>query len=228
MRGTPEGQQTNTNKIGITPAHAGNTDCNGFRRFIRKDHPRTCGEHFTLNSKLITHLGSPPHMRGTPDKPAFNAFSLRITPAHAGNTSPISIAGSAGRDHPRTCGEHMVRTACARRGLGSPPHMRGTQRQSRCAPYMERITPAHAGNTEKTANNESSGKDHPRTCGEHFRRFPSLSCPVGSPPHMRGTQSVVNEKQGSLGITPAHAGNTRVAGEQYALRGDHPRTCGEH
>ena len=49
---------------GITPACAGTTHrrCRHLRRLW--DHPRMCGDHYTVHSLLLFLLGSPPHVRG--------------------------------------------------------------------------------------------------------------------------------------------------------------------
>ena len=70
--------------------------------------------------------------------------------------------------------------------------------------------------------------DHPRTCGEHIL-IPSFCwCEKGSSPHMRGTRSYGDTGARTLGIIPAHAGNTGAFTRTERDFGDHPRTCGEH
>ena len=86
MRGTPEHIASKAFAFGITPAHAGNTShlCNN--RVAVRDHPRACGEHALRNGDDDGFSGSPPRMRGTPQKPGSHSVFGGITPAHAGNT----------------------------------------------------------------------------------------------------------------------------------------------
>ena len=173
-----------------------------------RDHPSTCGEHHFKTSDSTLPLGSPPHMRGTRVDWATFENDLRITPAHAGNTTVMDVCQVAGKDHPRTCGEHPRRGTGGHGLEGSPPHMRVTP--SACSPPGEyqRITPAHAGNTM------------------FDRRLPLHR--QGSPPHMRGTPPVPIINITVIRITPAHAGNTFYLIDVISGIQDHPRTCGEH
>ena len=109
----------------ITPAYAGSTSTNSRSNSNVSDHPRICGEHGMLRGKNVVLLGSPPHMRGAPDKEFKEKFSAGITPAYAGSTSsPISCTNFL-KDHPRICGEHQGGGGVSIPGRGSPPHMRG-------------------------------------------------------------------------------------------------------
>ena len=53
---------------GIIPAYAGNTLCGYRGHGLAWDHPRVCGEHWTLNLSVTSWPGSSPRMRGTPDR----------------------------------------------------------------------------------------------------------------------------------------------------------------
>ena len=70
-------------------------------------------------------------------------------------------------------------------------------------------------------------EDHPRTCGE--KRIACVFCHIimGSPPHMRGKDGIIQLPVGAGGITPAHAGKSPQDGIDFFRNGDHPRTCGE-
>ena len=65
-RGTPYGYRGGLVFTGITPACAGNTLIDAILHEAIEDHPRMRGEHRVLTQKESTHLGSPPHARGTP------------------------------------------------------------------------------------------------------------------------------------------------------------------
>ena len=147
MRGTLKIAESRKINGRITPAHAGNTMPDWKISTWLKDHPRTCGEHHFHGGFKNLRQGSPPHMRGTHAAEVVRKSDDGITPAHAGNT-PIDINARTWRkDHPRTCGEHIAGTVYVAVFAGSPPHMRGTHISRRNSPRVQRITPAHAGNT---------------------------------------------------------------------------------
>ena len=70
-------------------------------------------------------------------------------------------------------------------------------------------------------------KDHPRTCGEKVFPAVCLGFAVGSPPHMRGKEENMENKQQGRRITPAHAGKSAMKTPVSVMHQDHPRTCGE-
>ena len=141
---------------------------------------------FQLSSQWIT-----PHMRGTPAYARANLWSVRITPHMRGNTRRKDGAMERQKDHPRTCGEHVVVCAFVCVAQDHPahagntagdaarvclqqritPHMRGTL--SKILPVVvDEDHPAHAGNTWSLASQGSCGVacqtlGSPRTCGEH-------------------------------------------------------------
>ena len=155
-------------------------------------------------------------------------LTINIIPAHAGNTWNAPTCWANKRDHPRTCGEHLIDSA--RRGLwsGSSPHMRGTQQRALADVNAIGIIPAHAGNTHPPTPYNTSGRDHPRTCGEHILLTNVLTGAWGSSPRMRGTRELGGPAAPGLGIIPAHAGNTSRFSKSSAAAWDHPRACGEH
>ena len=147
-------------------------------------------------------------MRGTQSVRRNNRPSVRIIPAHAGNT--VSIASCSGRrqDHPRTCGEHFLTRHVRQMRQESSPHMRGTFPRIRPCTGTGGIIPAHAGNTRRLGPISSTCRDHPRTCGEHALQIGFPRTLAGSSPHMRGTLEVLQRIFHGDGIIPAHAGNT--------------------
>ena len=96
MRGTHGDSTSGPLADGIIPAHAGNTlarltweyapsgssphmrgtpPARSRRVRLRRDHPRTCGEHGTSTASSSAVMGSSPHMRGTPrDNPRPSPF----------------------------------------------------------------------------------------------------------------------------------------------------------
>ena len=91
----------------ITPAPAGKTVYVLVCVFIRRDHPRTCGENPVVPESPMQCKGSPPHLRGKLLAILYDMCCLRITPAPAGKTTIADVLGSGAGDHPRTCGENF-------------------------------------------------------------------------------------------------------------------------
>ena len=112
-------------RFGITPAYAGKRQ--RLRRYPQgdRDHPRVCGEKYTV-------------------LPA-NMCTVRITPAYAGKSSSAARTLSSGGDHPRVCGEKEQVDIAAEVVPGSPPRMRGKADDMPTKALVNRITPAYAG-----------------------------------------------------------------------------------
>ena len=69
---------------------------------------------------------------------------------------------------------------------GSSPHVRGAPGGDGLECRGIGIIPACAGSTIKVVERRSRRGDHPRMCGEHFRRVIVASTLQGSSPHVRG------------------------------------------
>ena len=154
---------------GITPAHAGKRGLLALRMYRSGDHPRPCGEKGYPSSASMTTGGSPPPMRGKVHLSTFSSQLCGITPAHAGKRPLPPCAQVWRRDHPRPCGE---KTGARWRGgwrAGSPPPMRGKERQPPDRRGGSRITPAHAGKSQRRDCADRRRRDHPRPCGEKGR-----------------------------------------------------------
>ena len=167
-------------------------------------------------------------MRGTPGQPRRSADVVGIIPAHAGNTQSRCGDFTCSWDHPRACGEHRTDVYRLKAKLGSSPRMRGTLIINLPLKDVDGIIPAHAGNTCHPCSACFAARDHPRACGEH-RRIDSWFSPLlGSSPRMRGTLEWARDNGYSVGIIPAHAGNTHYSPVNAVHPWDHPRACGEH
>ena len=90
------------------PARAGNTYLRRRRFRSRTVHPRSRGEHITLDAAPEGTTGSSPLARGTPA----SGFGLdgprRFIPARAGNTSRRRTLSMRLSVHPRSRGEHVT------------------------------------------------------------------------------------------------------------------------
>ena len=94
-----------------------------------------------------------------------------ITPAHAGKSFHIVMNFLTRQDHPRTCGEKLTKNPNMVTPQGSPPHMRGKGKVNFCIGELYRITPAHAGKRNYLLKLCMVCQDHPRTCGEKFKKI---------------------------------------------------------
>ena len=74
----------------IIPAHAGQTPPSTTRDICRPDHPRACGANAARLAPRRFPSGSSPRMRGKRRRPTLFHDSIRIIPAHAGQTSDNS------------------------------------------------------------------------------------------------------------------------------------------
>ena len=209
MRGTLHKVAVHVNGVGIIPAYAGNTSRPPQRRHSPRDHPRVCGEHIDWGYMQDPFVGSSPRMRGTPLKAAYPSGSPGIIPAYAGNTGEASESMACGRDHPRVCGEHDVKSHYRPPPPGSSPRMRGTHAHRAYRRRHGGIIPAYAGNTPGSTLRRCSPWDHPRVCGEHYvLPLCSISC-NGSSPRMRGTRISPIRVRVKSGSSPRMRGTLR-------------------
>ena len=105
--------------------------------------------------------------------------------------------------------------------------MRGKEGRRPCVVGVPGITPAYAGKSVINGSEWLSSRDHPRICGEKTWGFVQAGLPVGSPPHMRGKETVLGSRVSTSGITPAYAGKSVNRYHDYFSSRDHPRICGE-
>ena len=75
---------------GITPACAGKTCLKSMAGFVRRDHPRVCGENALRFVGFSGIAGSPPRVRGKPSSHSLHFQVVGITPACAGKTGAES------------------------------------------------------------------------------------------------------------------------------------------
>ena len=88
MRGKRISKDAQRRERRITPAHAGKTLSIDIVSITCTDHPRACGENDIYLRGSMRFRGSPPRMRGKLSPQGISAYTARITPAHAGKTSP--------------------------------------------------------------------------------------------------------------------------------------------
>ena len=109
MRGKQPDSLVFGKKNRITPADAGKTGTISITDDYVQDHPRGCGENAFPSSPTAVTEGSPPRMRGKLDIDEATGGRIGITPADAGKTLwQWSIVRDT-RDHPRGCGENVIK-----------------------------------------------------------------------------------------------------------------------
>ena len=133
--------------VRITPARAGKTPTRSKHTRMSADHPRACGENEHISRYPAFCGGSPPRVRGKRTEIFDPLDRFRITPARAGKTCDGHAAFTGYRDHPRACGENVLREEEVLLNRGSPPRVRGKQGLEVVCARIRRITPARAGKT---------------------------------------------------------------------------------
>ena len=154
MRGTQMQSRIGERAVRIIPADAENTMSNS---------------PICAPASLDDRSGSSPRMRRTLQRDRHLLQMCGIIPADAGNTCSAWSKICFCWDHPRGCGEHMMRRSGVSLIGGSSPRMRGTLAACSTSPSPWRIIPADAGNTNGRRVATSRCPDHPRGCGEHKR-----------------------------------------------------------
>ena len=131
-----------------------------------------------------------------------------ITPAYAGKSHSSHICRHESQDHPRLCGEKHQEIENVSAPLGSPPPMRGKDKDDITAFFEPRITPAYAGKRSSRRSAMHRKRDHPRLCGEKLHNFIFHKLFIGSPPPMRGKGFRAFPSTSVSRITPAYAGKS--------------------
>ena len=166
MRGKVTAGSPLVNDIGITPAYAGKSVGTCYPHGTVWDHPRLCGEKFSIFLTCGVVTGSPPPMRGKGSGGGGGHRGDRITPAYAGKSPTKTPNTPCKKDHPRLCGEKAMLVCLRRISTGSPPPMRGKVGRLENTDRRKRITPAYAGKRKRLFRSILIEKDHPRLCGE--------------------------------------------------------------
>ena len=210
MRGKVKTGSGTIGKAGITPAYAGKRDAPGIQGSDHGDHPRVCGEKHGPRTPGARATGSPPRMRGKASMRLCCFLQRRITPAYAGKSPARKHRPAVVGDHPRVCGEKVVRGVVVLYNEGSPPRMRGKAVEEQPRENEPGITPAYAGKSLRTLTLCSFRRDHPRVCGEKKLWKTPRAQRVGSPPRMRGKGCASSRATSKSRITPAYAGKSRA------------------
>ena len=208
MRGKPPANGTRPTPARIIPAHAGQTSPAPMWRTLPTDHPRACGANPFEWVPNLKGSGSSPRMRGKRYGEANGTVTMRIIPAHAGQTMAPASSTIPRPDHPRACGANDVNTFVDDQARGSSPRMRGKPYISALPVRVMRIIPAHAGQTSSHPARRKKNEDHPRACGANIGQEFGEQQQAGSSPRMRGKLGDVALLADPRRIIPAHAGQT--------------------
>ena len=176
---------------------------------------------------LALSMGSSPRVRGAVSAQAYASDDLGIIPARAGSSlAPRNLPCQA-RDHPRACGEQVLRPMMLPPGSGSSPRVRGAVEVDAAGYQRPGIIPARAGSSQDWPYATPRFQDHPRACGEQPSPAGPAGPPPGSSPRVRGAGRLNDAGGGRRGIIPARAGSRGLMPGTGAGRRDHPRACGE-
>ena len=104
--------------------------------------------------------------------------------------------------------------------------MRGKRLHAPPCGHVDRIIPAHAGQTASTRIPTPARPDHPRACGANAVRRGRRTGVRGSSPRMRGKHDGRAATLPLGRIIPAHAGQTSCRSVSSSRTADHPRACG--
>ena len=165
-----------------------------------------CGEKAGLAPVTARARGSPPRVRGKGNDRKPGRRAAGITPACAGKSKLPLLDYSPAWDHPRVCGEKVVLSIFLVPLMGSPPRVRGKERQQPRKHRVTRITPACAGKSLGCAQGLTRAQDHPRVCGEKLGDVYGVLYLRGSPPRVRGKACFLTSIRLLPRITPACAG----------------------
>ena len=116
--------------------------------------------------------------------------------------------GNPPPEHPRVCGENIIRVLDQGDRVGTSPRMRGKHGLTHFSNVCARNIPAYAGKTTSLICLRSAPAEHPRVCGENWLRFFRWWRHYGTSPRMRGKLSkpwLVTAVKRNI---PAYAGKT--------------------
>ncbi len=116
-----------------------------------------------------------------------------ITPARAGTTIRVSTSSCMDKDHPRSRGNYVLFSLQIATNPGSPPLARELRALRQEDNLQVRITPARAGTTYYSDNDNYGYRDHPRSRGNYTQSEVCKEMKRGSPPLARELLSVCSQ-----------------------------------
>ena len=225
-RGLPSASKPSLRARRIIPARAGFTCSAATSAAAPADHPRSRGVYPPRRRRRACGRGSSPLARGLRLGAVEDVEVEGIIPARAGFTGRAGPRARGAGDHPRSRGVYWSPPAQPAATPGSSPLARGL-REGLCPVGVgQRIIPARAGFTRRSACPPARTGDHPRSRGVYPSEAPSDPGRPGSSPLARGLQGPRGDRRVHRRIIPARAGFTRTRRWIAGSRPDHPRSRG--
>ena len=109
MRGKPRLHLSEPAPIRNIPAYAGKTSSVLSQAILIMEHPRVCGENAERMAVPAMVPGTSPRMRGKLHELPDLSFGCGNIPAYAGKTRFLSSQPDTLKEHPRVCGENLMR-----------------------------------------------------------------------------------------------------------------------
>ena len=210
----------------IIPARAGFTCSAATSAAAPADHPRSRGVYPPRRRRRACGRGSSPLARGLRLGAVEDVEVEGIIPARAGFTGSACTPSLGAGDHPRARGVYWSPPGQPAATPGSSPLARGL-REGLCPVGVgQRIIPARAGFTRRSACPPARTGDHPRSRGVYPSEAPSDPGRPGSSPLARGLQGPRGDRRVHRRIIPARAGFTPAARPCGRGPADHPRSRG--
>ena len=191
-------------------------------------HPRSRGDHGRGASARLVIVGSSPLARGPLPAPAARMTLRGLIPARAGTTAWMRGTHRVRRAHPRSRGDHPIRSRGRCRGRGSSPLARGPPCVPHGCPSCFGLIPARAGTTWRYPRSKVDGGAHPRSRGDHQFNLEAGCTERGSSPLARGPRRFRRLRITTTGLIPARAGTTARYSPKFIRYGAHPRSRGDH
>ena len=136
---------------------------------------------------------------------------MRNIPAYAGKTGDTIFHSWQQAEHPRVCGENILKGDTSSLNLGTSPRMRGKPSHTSSLCRLAGNIPAYAGKTAVLALPNLVPWEHPRVCGENRGNVTSLLISLGTSPRMRGKPLRAKLERDYRRNIPAYAGKTFFA-----------------
>ena len=206
-QGTASGPRPKRSRARFSPAHAGNGAGMAKPLSTLAVQPRTRRERQCAASVTPEGAGSAPHTQGTGFGANASVYSLRFSPAHAGNGTATATRSLVHTVQPRTRRERERSDRLDRHRRGSAPHTQGTGAASGAWACGSRFSPAHAGNGCRGVRPRLRRAVQPRTRRERIHVLEELKPSDGSAPHTQGTADADDMPDDRARFSPAHAGN---------------------
>ena len=185
-RGKRDLQRRLIRSVRLIPAHAGKTSLAWLVGAHTKAHPRSRGENRDRAMGCLLGQGSSPLTRGKRVIVVFGNVEVRLIPAHAGKTLPVTLKRGAITAHPRSRGENLGHVSAAKWNAGSSPLTRGKPAPGLCRGVRAGLIPAHAGKTSRAVWVSENRAAHPRSRGENPKTRSNSLLGPGSSPLTRG------------------------------------------